>query len=182
MRVIVFAAVKANFKKMHNHEENLSRCFHLKWGATGPRGRRGSQNIRDTHGLLEKNPVACAAALVILEVLTSENLPEKAREMGKYALEKMRAMAGRLPIISGVRGLGLLLGMELGFRPPGGPYQPAVVEAERVMYEALNGGLNFKVTMGNVLTLTPPLTISREEMDAALAILETSIRNVCEKP
>jgi 4-aminobutyrate aminotransferase len=133
------------------------------------------------HYTHEKNPVACAAALATLDLLTSENLPEKARELGNYALEKLRAMAGRLPIISDVRGLGLLLGVELGFRPPGGPYRPAIAEAERVMYEALNGGLNFKVTMGNVLTLTPPLTISREELDRALEILETAIRNVCEK-
>ena len=49
--------------------------------------------------------------------------------------------------------------------------QRANAEAERIMYSALTRGLNFKITMGNILTLTPALTIKREEMDRALAIL-----------
>jgi 4-aminobutyrate aminotransferase len=51
-------------------------------------------------------------------------------------------------------------------------------EAERVMYSALRRGLSFKLTMGNTITLTPPLTISREEMDTALAILEDALAEV----
>jgi 4-aminobutyrate aminotransferase len=47
--------------------------------------------------------------------------------------------------------------------------------AERAMYEALSRGLSFKVTMGNVLSLAPPLTITQEEMGRALDILERSI-------
>ena len=45
-------------------------------------------------------------------------------------------------------------------------------EAERVMYDALTKGLSFKLTMGNIIQLTPPLTISRDEMDKALDILD----------
>jgi 4-aminobutyrate aminotransferase len=44
--------------------------------------------------------------------------------------------------------------------------------AERAMYRSLELGLSFKVTMGTILTLTPPLTISREEMDEAINILD----------
>jgi 4-aminobutyrate aminotransferase len=51
-------------------------------------------------------------------------------------------------------------------------------EAEAVMYAALSRGLSFKTTMGNILTLTPPLIITREEMDRALAIIEASIAEV----
>jgi 4-aminobutyrate aminotransferase len=127
------------------------------------------------HYTHEKNPIACAAALATLDVITSENLPEKAAAMGEYALGKLNEMATRVPIISNVRGLGLLLGVELGITDAAGNYQPAVLEAERAMYESLKLGLNFKVTMGNVITLTPPLTISREEMDQALNILELAI-------
>jgi 4-aminobutyrate aminotransferase len=47
--------------------------------------------------------------------------------------------------------------------------------AEAVMYAALARGLSFKLTMGNILALSPPLTISAAEMDAALEILEASI-------
>ena len=48
-------------------------------------------------------------------------------------------------------------------------------EAERAMYAALERGLSFKLTMGNILTLTPPLTITREQMDEALDILDASL-------
>ncbi|MDB6020823.1 MAG: aspartate aminotransferase family protein [Pedosphaera sp.] len=130
------------------------------------------------HYTHEKNPVACAAALATLEVIEEEKLPEHARELGAYALERMRCMATRHPLIVNVRGLGLLLGMELGHTGQDGIRRPAIAEAERVMYAALRRGLNFKVTMGNVLTLTPALTITKEEMDQALEILEQAISEV----
>jgi len=49
--------------------------------------------------------------------------------------------------------------------------EPAVDQAERIMYMSLSKGLNFKVTMGNILTLTPSLTITKQEMDKAIGIL-----------
>ncbi len=58
---------------------------------------------------------------------------------------------------------------------------PAIDEAEQVMYAALGRGLNFKVTMGNILTLTPALTLTQAEMDQALAILDTCIGEVEQK-
>ena len=53
--------------------------------------------------------------------------------------------------------------------------EPEVEEAEKVMYRSLAKGLSFKLTMGSILTLTPPLTITREEMDRALGIIEESL-------
>ena len=82
-------------------------------------------------------------------------------------------MKSRQPLIGDVRGLGLLLGVEL-VRDPS-TRERAVDEAEQVMYESLARGLSFKVTMGNVLALTPALTITSREMDEALAILEESL-------
>jgi 4-aminobutyrate aminotransferase len=72
-----------------------------------------------------------------------------------------------------VRGLGLLLGVEL--LRDRATLERATDEAESVMYAALARGLNFKITMGNILTLTPALIITRAEMDQALAILEACI-------
>jgi 4-aminobutyrate aminotransferase len=51
-------------------------------------------------------------------------------------------------------------------------------EAEAVMYEALSQGLSFKTTMGNILTLTPALSITKKEMDKALNIIEKCISTV----
>ena len=76
----------------------------------------------------------------------------------------------RCPLIGDVRGLGLLLGVELVLDRE--TKEPANDIADRVMYRALEKGLSFKTTMGNVLTLTPALCTSGEQMDAALDILE----------
>ncbi len=127
------------------------------------------------HYTHEKNPVTCAAGLAALEFIQEEKLPERAGELGLHALEKMRELAARHPLIADVRGLGLLLGIELAVTAPDGSRRPAVPEAERVMYESLKRGLNFKVTMGNVLTLTPALTITPAELDQALQILDEAI-------
>jgi 4-aminobutyrate aminotransferase len=130
------------------------------------------------HYTHEKNPVACAAALATLEVIEEEKLPDRARELGEYALQGMREMAARHPLIANVRGLGLLLGIELSVTDSNGQRKPAMAEAEQTMYGALKRGLNFKVTMGNVLTLTPALTITRAELDQALEILDEAIGQV----
>lgn len=127
------------------------------------------------HYTHEKNPVSCAAALATLEIIEEEKLPDRARELGAQALQFLHAMAARHPLVADVRGLGLLLGVELGTTMADGRRQPAPAQAERVMYESLKRGLNFKVTMGNVLTLTPALTIAAAELNQALQILDEAI-------
>ncbi|MGH7322868.1 MAG: (R)-1-hydroxy-2-aminoethylphosphonate ammonia-lyase, partial [Candidatus Rokuibacteriota bacterium] len=122
------------------------------------------------HYTHEKNPIACAAALATIQCLEEDGLLDNARRMGEYTLQRLREMMARLSLIGDVRGLGLLLGMELV--RDRATRERARDEAERVMYAALARGLSFKLTMGNIVTLTPPLTITREEMDGALDILE----------
>jgi 4-aminobutyrate aminotransferase len=128
------------------------------------------------HYTHEKNPVACAAGLATLQVIEEEGLVEHARQLGQYAVDRLREMAQRHPLMGDIRGLGLILGVEL--LKDHATLAPAKDEAERVMYAALRGGLNFKVTQGNVLTLTPALTLTQAEMDQALAILERAIASV----
>jgi 4-aminobutyrate aminotransferase len=125
------------------------------------------------HYTHEKNPVACAAGLATLQIIQGENLPERARVLGQHALTRLHGLAVRHPIVGDVRGLGLLLGMELLRNRT--TLERATEEAERVMYAALRRGLNFKVTMGNILTLTPALTISQAELDQAIDILDASL-------
>ena len=128
------------------------------------------------HYTHEKNPVACAAALATIEVIEEERLLENARDLGDYALERMRAMKRKHACIGDIRGLGLLMGMELV--EDGNSGSRAMDLAEEVMYEALAKGLSFKLTMGNILTLTPPLTLTRDEMDQALDILDACLTEV----
>ena len=96
--------------------------------------------------------------------------------MSAFALKELEAMKQRHAIIGDVRGLGLILGVEL-------VRNRATMErdsdaADQVMYEALSRGLSFKVVMGNVLLLAPALTITREEMRRALRIIGESIAAV----
>lgn len=127
------------------------------------------------HYTHEKNPVACAAGLAAIAHIESAGLLENARRMGDYAVERLRGMQARHPIIGDVRGLGLMMGAEL-IRPDTGAR--AVDEAERILYAALRKGLSFKVSMGNILTLTPALCITQEEMDAALDILDACFQEL----
>jgi 4-aminobutyrate aminotransferase len=126
------------------------------------------------HFTHEKNPVACAAALATIEVIEEEGLLEQARRKGESALRRLREIQRRHPIVRDVRGLGLMLGADL-VRPDG---SRAIDEAERVMYAALSRGLSFKLTMGNILLLVPPLTISDAELDEAMDVLEECIGEV----
>ncbi len=128
------------------------------------------------HYTHEKSPVACAAALATIKYIEEHKLAEHSRNIGRYAVERMETMMANYPLIGDVRGLGLLMGMELV--RDRATRARATDEAEAVMYSALSKGLSFKITMGNILALTPPLTITRQEMDQALDILEESLIEV----
>ena len=128
------------------------------------------------HYTHEKSPVGCAAALATIDYIERHGLAQHARELGGYALERMRKMMAEHPLVGDVRGIGLFLGMELVRDRT--TRERAVEEAEAVMYAALSRGLSFKLTMGNILTLTPALIITREEMDKALDIIDVCLLEV----
>lgn len=128
------------------------------------------------HYTHEKNPVLCAAGLATLEYIESAGLLENAVHLGQAAWSRLQAMKQRFPLIGDIRGLGLMFGAELV--KDGISRKPAPMEAERVMYECLKRGLSFKLSQGNFLTLTPPLTLTRNELDQALDILEESLSAV----
>jgi 4-aminobutyrate aminotransferase len=127
------------------------------------------------HYTHEKNPVTARAALTTLEIIEEEGLVENAARVGKVALERLHEMKSRMPAIGDVRGRGLLIGIEL-VRDPA-TMEPDQDLAEGAMYAALDRGLSFKTTMGNVLTLTPPLTIVEDEMLRALDIVAAAIED-----
>ena len=128
------------------------------------------------HYTHEKNPVTAAAALATLEVIERERLVENAARVGDYALERLQEMKQRHALIGDVRGRGLLLGLDLVSERD--LKTPAADAAERVLYAALSRGLSFKTTMGNVLTLTPPLITTRAQMGQALDILDECLAEV----
>jgi 4-aminobutyrate aminotransferase len=127
------------------------------------------------HYTHEKNPVTARAALTTIEIVEDEGLVENAARVGMIALERLDQLKVRTPAIGDVRGRGLLLGIELV--RDRGSNEPDHTLAEAVMYAALDRGLSFKTTMGNVLTLTPPLTITAAQMLEALGIVVDSIEH-----
>ena len=125
------------------------------------------------HYTHEKNPVTARAALTTIEIIEDEGLVENAARVGARALERLHGMQDKHPLIGNVPGLGLIIGVELVLDRDS--KEPAAEIADRVMYRALEKGLSFKTTMGNVLTLTPPLITTGRDMDRALDILDEAL-------
>jgi 4-aminobutyrate aminotransferase len=128
------------------------------------------------HYTHEKNPVTARAALTTIEIIEDEGLVANAARVGLVALKRLAEMKMKHPLIGDVRGRGLALGIELV--TDRASKAPANKEAEMVMYAALERGLSFKTTFGNVLTLTPPLTVTEAQMVQALDIIDEAIAGV----
>jgi 4-aminobutyrate aminotransferase len=128
------------------------------------------------HYTHEKNPLLARAALTTLEIIEEEGLVANAARVGALAQDLLGALKDRHPLVGDVRGLGLVLGVELV--RDRATREPANAEADAVLYRCLERGLSFKTTFGNVLTLTPPLTVSETEMAAAVATLDAAIGEV----
>ena len=124
------------------------------------------------HYTHEKNPVTARAALETIDVILGEGLAERAALLGTRALDRLRDFARSSGIAGNVRGRGLLFGIEIA---PCDDSRPAGETAERILYDCLNRGLSFKVSQGNLLTLSAPLIVTERELDTALGILETAI-------
>jgi ornithine--oxo-acid transaminase len=123
----------------------------------GSRELLGVFNPGDHGSTFGGNPLACAVARAALSVLHEERLVERSAELGAYFLERLRQI--RNPEIAEVRGRGLWIGIELR-----GPARPV---CEALMRE----GLLCKETHDRVLRIAPPLVITREEIDWAVARL-----------
>ena len=106
-----------------------------------------------------------------------ENLPAKAREDGVYVMERLNALKGRFPIIGEVRGMGLMIGIEL---VGDDGLTPAAEQAEAVRDACLRMGVLVGVgaAYGNVVRIQPPLVITRGQIYSALDVLEQALAEV----
>jgi 4-aminobutyrate aminotransferase len=136
-----------------------------------------AEQISMGHYTHEKSPIGCAAALATMEAIEQEGLLEKVKDDSEFVRGKLLEMKEKYPVIGDIRGIGLLWGVELVTDRQ--TKQRAFDEAEAVLYQCLNNGLSFKVSQGNVIQLSPPLIISRQQLTEALAIFEEAIANVC---
>ena len=128
------------------------------------------------HYTHEKNPVTARAALTTLDIIADENLYERAAELGKFAIDRLGDLIGHHPNVGEIRGRGLMFGVDLVVDR--GTREPANVLAEKVYYRCLENGLSFKISAGSVLTLSPPLTISRSDLERALSIVAQALSDM----
>ncbi len=124
------------------------------------------------------NPMGCAAALATLEVIEEESLIARSQRLGDYLKAGLLKLERRFPIIGEVRGLGMMAGMELV--KDRSTKEPATEETRRVIREALRHGVILLAggTYGNVISLEPPLVITRRQLDYAIDILQGCLRGI----
>ncbi|EHR6923926.1 aspartate aminotransferase family protein [Vibrio parahaemolyticus] len=136
-----------------------------------------AEQISMGHYTHEKSPIGCAAALATMEAIEQDGLLDKVKADSQFMREKLLEMKAKYPVIGDVRGIGMLWGIELVTDQES--KARAYDEAEAVLYQCLNNGVSFKVSQGNVIQLSPPLIITREQLTEALAIFEEAIAKVC---
>jgi acetylornithine aminotransferase len=107
------------------------------------------------------NPLACAAALAVFEVLLEGKVLEQGRRMGEYLAKGLKDIEERLPVVKKARGLGLLQGLEL------------TIDGKPVAADCLARGLLINCTAERVLRFIPPLIIAQREIDRLLETLST---------
>lgn len=122
-------------------------------------------------GTYAGSPIACAAALAVLDVFEKENLLQRSRDVGKRLQAGLKTMAARHSCIGDVRGLGAMVAIEL-FKN-GDPKQPDADLAKRITAEATARGLILLTcgSYGNVIRILVPLTASDALLDEGLDIM-----------
>jgi len=127
------------------------------------------------------HPLACASAVASIEAFKEEGIVENSAEMGGVFAEKLRELESKHPSIGDVRGLGCFWGIELvknretceplvPFNATGEAFAPVA----RVAKAALERGL-YLMTHWNVIIVAPPLTITRDEIDEGIGILDEAL-------
>jgi len=125
------------------------------------------------HYTHEKNPVTARAALTTLDIIRDEGLVERAADLGAHALDRLAERLAGAPHVGDIRGRGLMFGVDIVADRDS--RSPDKARAERIYYRCLEAGLSFKISAGSVLTLSPPLTISRDDLDRALSIVVDAV-------
>lgn len=125
------------------------------------------------------NPVACAAALQVIDIMKEEALPDRANWIGSVLTGRLKEMQEKYPVIGDVRGLGAMIAIELVNDRK--TKEPAKEVTSRLTAECYKRGLIFLSAgiYSNVLRFLMPLVITESELNQAADILETSLQEVC---
>lgn len=119
------------------------------------------------------NPVSCSAALATISVIKEEELMKRSKELGDYLKVRFNEMKDKYSIIGDVRGMGLSIGVDLV--TDRNTKERAREAAAKICYRCWEKGVILTFFSNNVLRVQPPLVITKEQIDKAVAIIEESI-------
>ena len=133
-------------------------------GALGATNRVMKSFIPGTHAAtFGGNPLACAAALASLKVITGKGFLKNTLETGAYFMKRLQELEQENPIVKSVRGKGLILAVEL--KKPGG----------EVVMECMENGFLINCIRQNVLRFLPPLNVTRKDINSLMRVLHKSL-------
>ena len=133
-------------------------------GALGATNRVMKSFVPGTHAAtFGGNPLACAAALASLKVITGKGFLKNTLETGAYFMKRLQELEQENPIVKSVRGKGLILAVEL--KKPGG----------EVVMECMENGFLINCIRQNVLRFLPPLNVTRKDINSLMPVLQKSL-------
>ncbi len=109
------------------------------------------------------NPLSCAAGTAALTAITQDGLMDNARDTGSYIFSMLRQMQERHPVIREIRGMGLMIGVELRF------------DVRDILHDLIERGVLMLYSGRSVLRMLPPLVISQDQAQAAMNHLEGAL-------
>jgi len=112
------------------------------------------------------SPIVCKAALGVFKAIEKDNMLKNTKKMGKYAIEKFKELKKEFSCITEIRGLGLMLAIELN------------IDGKPIFDECFERGLIINCTQGNILRIMPALNVTKKQMDKAFFILKKSFEKV----
>ena len=122
------------------------------------------------------NPVACAAALQVIDIIKEEKLMENATRQGAYLMKRLKEMQQKYPIMGDVRGKGLMAAVEFVKDPE--TKEPAAQEVEDITNKSFKRGLAIITAGKSAMRFAPPLIITRDLVDEGLEIFEGAVKEV----
>lgn len=125
------------------------------------------------HFTHEKNPLCCTAGLATINYMEQHALVSNSATMGTYLMDRLHQLKEIYPLIGNIAGKGLHMGIDLV--KDRHTKERASREAEAIMYYCMQQGIAFKIIEGNVITMRPALTITKEDCDRVVAVLQQAL-------
>jgi 4-aminobutyrate aminotransferase len=122
------------------------------------------------------NPLSCAAAIAVIEVIKEEKLLENATKQGVYIMKRLEELKARSEIVGDVRGKGLMVGLEIVEDKKS--KKPAPEKVKEIMMRSWKRGVAVITCGASTIRIAPPLVITRELIDSALDIIEDTVKEV----